>query len=52
MPESSSLGPALFVDQMEECCSSLASEGLQGCQATPDKKVIQAQVKPCLTPAR
>lgn len=52
MPESSPLGPALFVDHMEECCSSLACEGLQGHQATPDEKAIQAEVKPCLTPAK
>lgn len=49
MSESSPQGPALFVDQMEECCSSLVCEGLQGHQAKPDEKEMQ---KPCLTPAR
>lgn len=52
MSESSPLGPALLVGQMEECCSSLVCEALQGHQAKPDEKAMQAEVKPCLTPAR
>lgn len=47
MPERCPLGPALFVDGMEECCSSLVCEGLQGHQAKPDEKAMQAEVKPC-----
>lgn len=52
MPESSPLGPALSVDWTEEFCASLACQGLQGHQANPDEKAMQAEVKPCLTPAR
>ena len=52
MPRNSLLGPALFGDGMEECCSSLLCEGLQGHQAKPDERAVQAEMKPCLTPAR
>lgn len=45
MPESSPLGPALFVDWMEECSTSLVCEGLQGHQAKPDEKAMLAEVK-------
>ena len=52
MPGNSPLGPALFVDGVEECCSSLVCEGLQGHRAKPDERGVQAEVKLYLTPAR
>lgn len=52
MVGNSPLGPALFVDGVEECCSSLVCKGSQGCWAKPDERAVQAEVKPCLTPAR
>lgn len=52
MPGNSPLGPALFVDGVEECFSSLVCKGLQGRQAKSDERAVEAEVKPCLTPAR
>lgn len=49
MPGNSPLGPALFVDHVEQCCSSLVCEGHQ---AKPDERVVQVERKPCLPPVR
>lgn len=52
MPGSSPPGPVLLVDGVEECCSSLVCTGLQAHPAKPDERAVQAEVKPCLSPAR